>query len=100
MEWTLQGEEESILISSSSMSNTNVSFSEKKKKIHKANTFEMESGCDSIISMEGMVWRCRGVRGGIKGEERGAVWLCQFLYDIIILGVINSGTLRSLTTAT
>ena len=35
------------------------------------------------------------------GRDRaGPIWLCQFLYDIIIPRVINSGMLRSPTTTT
>lgn len=67
------------------MSNTNVSFSEEKER---ANTFGMESGCDSAGG------------GPSRDEVRGPIGLCQFLYDIIILRVINSGMLRSPTTTT
>lgn len=33
-------------------------------------------------------------------EVQGPIWLCQFLYDIIILRVINFGMLRSPTATT
>lgn len=71
-------------------------FQKEKKKNRSgepANTFEI--GGEGGAAVTGPPQWCGG-----RDEVWGPIWLCHFLYGIIILRVINSGMLRSPTTAT